>query len=198
LVNGADFGSTPVRLNANAGEAAAEVVWSDRLCPVRSRIVNIPTDETGFRYGDVVLHGGAPMGYRLNSAGQERAVFNVLELFEASRFDTYEASVEAPSPADVDSLISRCEAAQVVCEDWTATLGNLCKTCSEGTPYESHDHGNSRSMPWDSSRRVGFAAEGLEKLNAIVEEWNALGTSGFDSALYARGGACCNSSIEVS
>jgi hypothetical protein len=169
----ADFGSTPVRLNAGADDAAAEVVWSDRLCPVRSRIVNIPTDGTGFRYGDVVLHDAAPMGYRLNSAGQERAVFNVLELFEASRFGTYEASVEAPSPADIESLIGRCGRAGVVCEDWTASLRILCKACSEGKPYESHDHEIEESIAWESSRRVGFAAEGFETLNGVLQEWIA-------------------------
>jgi hypothetical protein len=169
-----DLGSTPVRLNADRnGQAPAEVVWSDRLCPVRSRVINIPTGETGFRYGDVVLHDGAPVGYRLNSAGQERAVFNVLELFERSRFSTYEASVEAPSPADVESLISRCEAAQVVCEDWTASMRRLCKACSEGKPYESHDHEIKESKAWEVSRRVGIAAEVLERVTAILEAWAA-------------------------
>lgn len=43
-----DFGSTPVRVNADgAVNRAIEVVWSKALCPVRSRIINIPTGETG-------------------------------------------------------------------------------------------------------------------------------------------------------
>jgi hypothetical protein len=167
-----DFGSTPVRLNADGnGGGSTEVVWSDRLCPVRSRIVNIPTGETRFRYGGVVLHDGAPVGYRLDSAGHERAVFNVLELFEASRLSTYEAKVEVPSSADVESLISLCEAAQVRCEDWTASLRNLCKACSEGRPHEGHDHALQKSTAWESSRRVGFAAEGLGILNVVLAGW---------------------------
>jgi hypothetical protein len=169
-----DLGSTPVRLNADGnGPAPTEVVWSDRLCPVRSRLVNIPTGETGFRFGDVVLHDGAPVGYRLNSAGQERAVFNVLKLFEASHFSTYEASVTAPCPADVESLISRCEAAQVTCEDWTASLRSLCRACSEGRPHEGHDHELSEAGPWANVRRVGFAVERLETMNAVLDTWMA-------------------------
>jgi hypothetical protein len=62
-----------------------EVVWSERICPVRSRIVNIPTGATGFRHGDIVLHDGAPVGYRSNSYGKQRPVFSVLELFDPSR-----------------------------------------------------------------------------------------------------------------
>jgi hypothetical protein len=29
-----------------------EVVWSERICPVRSRVVNIPTGTTRFRYAE--------------------------------------------------------------------------------------------------------------------------------------------------
>ena len=91
-----DRGQTPVRVNAEGLEdRPTEVVWSERLCPVRARLINIPTGATGFRFGDVVLHDGAPVGYRLNSFGKERPVFNVLELFEPSRFSTYEAVIEA-------------------------------------------------------------------------------------------------------
>jgi tetratricopeptide (TPR) repeat protein len=70
-----DLGQTPVRVNAEGLEdRPIEVVWSERLCPVRSRIINIPTGATGFRFGDIVLHDGAPVGYRLNSYGKERPV----------------------------------------------------------------------------------------------------------------------------
>ena len=75
-----NMGQTPVRVNAeDLEDRPIEVVWSERLCPVRSRLVNIPTGATGFRYGDIVLHDGAAVGYRLNSYGKERQVFNVLE-----------------------------------------------------------------------------------------------------------------------
>lgn len=44
-----DFGKTPVRLNP---DGAGEVVWGDRIDPVRVRVLNVPYPESGFRYGD--------------------------------------------------------------------------------------------------------------------------------------------------
>ena len=167
-----NFGSTPVRVNAEgSANRVIEVVWSEGLCPVRSRILNIPTGATGFRYGDIVLHDGAPVGYRLNSAGQERAVFNVLELFEPSRFSTYEAAIDVESAKGLQELKRACESADIEIEDWTSNLRNLCKACSEGRPHEGHDQELKESLPWAFSRRVGFAAISLESLNRVLEEW---------------------------
>jgi hypothetical protein len=148
-----------------------EVVWSRALCPVRSRLINIPTGETNFRYGDVVLHDGAPVGYRRNSAGQERPVFNVLELIESSRFSTYEASVKVGSAEELEVLERLCDEAGIRFEDWTASLRNLCRACSEGRPHEGHDLELKASNDWESSRRVGFAAEGPDALNGVVKAW---------------------------
>jgi hypothetical protein len=169
-----DFGSTPVRVNAD-GEAnrAIEVVWSKGLCPVRSRTLNIPTGATGFRYGDIVLHDGAPVGYRLNSHGQERAVFNVLELLEPSRYSTYEASIEVEAAEDIQELEQLCESAKIEIEDWTASLKNLCRACSEGRPHEGHDQELKEPAPWHLKRRVGFAALDLESLNGVLSQWAA-------------------------
>jgi hypothetical protein len=165
-------GQTPVRVNAEGAEGS-EVVWSRGLCPVRSRILNIPTGATGFRYGDIVLHDGAPVGYRLNEHGQERAVFNVLMLFEPSRFSTYEGSVEVQSPEDIEELERLCAGAGTEIEDWTASLKNLCKACSEGRPHEGHDQELKEAMRWSGERRVGFAAVDFEALDGVLREWAA-------------------------
>jgi hypothetical protein len=167
-----DFGSTPVRVNADgAANRAIEVVWSKGLCPVRSRVLNIPTGATGFRYGDIVLHDGAPVGYRLNSHGQERPVFNVLELFEPSPFGTYEASVEVKTAEDMQELERLCEAVGIEIEDWTASLKSLCRACSEGKPHEGHDHELKEKLLWSRERRIGFAALDLESLNGVLGAW---------------------------
>lgn len=171
-----NFGSTPVRVNAEGLEGRPiEVVWSEGICPVRSRIINIPTGETGFRYGDVVLHDGAPVGYRLNSSGQERAVFNVLELFEPSRFGTYEASIEVESAEALKELERACESARIEMEDWTANLRNLCKACSEGRPHDGHDQELKQQKAWAATRRIGFAAADRESLDSLLKTWTASG-----------------------
>jgi hypothetical protein len=170
-----NMGQTPVRINADAVseglQRPIEVVWSERLCPVRSRIVNIPTGATGFRYGDIVLHDGAPVGYRLNSYGKERAVFNVLELFEPSRLSTYEADIEAESAESLQELERACDGAGIKIEDWTANMESLCKACSEGRPHEGHDRELKQPTAWGVNRRVGFAAMDLEALNGVLREW---------------------------
>jgi tetratricopeptide (TPR) repeat protein len=169
-----DFGSMPVRVNADgAANRAIEVVWSKGLCPVRSRILNIPTGSTGFRYGDIVLHDGAPVGYRLNSHGQERPVFNVLELFKPSRFSTYEASVEVTAAEESQELERLCEVAGIEIEDWTASLKSLCRACSEGRPHEGHDNQLKENSPWIGERRIGFAALDLESLSGVLGAWTA-------------------------
>jgi hypothetical protein len=57
------------------------------------------------------LHDGAPVGYRLNEHGQERPVFNVLELFEPSRYCTYEAAVDVGTAEEFQELERLCESA---------------------------------------------------------------------------------------
>ena len=161
-------GSVPVRLNADhRTDAPVEVVWSDALCPVRSRIINIPTSDTRYRYGDVVLHDGAAVGYRMN-AGKEVPVFNVLELFEPSRFSTFEASVEVDGPEDIEVLDQACDQVAVAFEDWTASIRNLC---SEGRPHEGHDHELKQSDSWERMRRVGFAAQDEASITAVLKAW---------------------------
>lgn len=167
-----NFGLTPVRLNADtATDAPAEVVWARRLCPVRARIENIPTGKTGYRYADVVLHDGAGVGTRLNADGQERDVFNVLELFQASGFSTFETTVEVESPDHVDVLRNLCEEASVSVEDWTAALRRLCKACSEGRPHQGHDQELPAAVSWNKNRTMGFAAESYDRLWAVIDAW---------------------------
>jgi hypothetical protein len=119
----------------------------------------------------VVLHDGAAVGYRLNSGGQEVPVFNVLELFEPSRFSTYEASVEVDGPEDIEALTQACDQAGIAFEHWTASIRNLCKACSEGRPHQGHDHEMSESDAWERMRRVGFAAQGSDPLTAVLKGW---------------------------
>jgi tetratricopeptide (TPR) repeat protein len=170
-----NFGMIPVRLNAdNDGNREIEVVWAQRLCPARARIANIPTGGTGFRYGDVVLHDGAAVGTRLTAEGKERPVFNVLELFEGSRFGTFEANIGAVDLEAVSALESICDAKQLTMEDWTSSLRSLCKACSEGTPHDHHDT-QQASTEWQTARRIGLAAREEAAARAALAEWAAQG-----------------------
>ncbi len=163
----ANFGSTVVRLNAD-GEA--ETVWATRICPVRARIENIPFPESGFAWGDVVLHDGAPMGTRLDSQGRERHVFNVLEMFEPAVLSTYGADVVVAGPENIDALRELARAAGRWMEDWSGDVRMLCKACSEGRAHEAHDHDGGPGQ-WDPEHQIGIAAGSEEEVERLFDQW---------------------------
>lgn len=166
----ADFGLTPVRLNPDHD---AEVVWARRIDPVRARIKSVPLPESGFRYGDVVLHDGAAVGYR-KIAEREYPVFNVLELFEQSDYNTYVAVVSASSQADIDKLEKAFSAGDCVCEDWTQNFRTLCKQCSEGTPHEHDDAAPEKE--WQAEHQLGIAAKDKDAIEPIFGRWELAGS----------------------
>jgi tetratricopeptide (TPR) repeat protein len=163
-----NFGSTPVRLNP---EGEGEVVWGSRLCPVRARIDNIPYPESGFAYGDVVLHDGAPVGYRLDAAGLERPVFNVLEMYEQGDFTTYLLDVVADSVQQIDAFGKLCDARGMQFEDWNRSVRQICRECSEGKP---HDHGDHTWIEpeWKPERQVAVSARKEADVGAVIEAWD--------------------------
>jgi tetratricopeptide (TPR) repeat protein len=83
-----DFGYTPIRINPHDD---GEVVWTDRIDPARAIIRSVPLPESGHRYGDLLLHDGAPNGYRMLQ-GREVPVFNELEVLSRSPLGTYSES----------------------------------------------------------------------------------------------------------
>ena len=157
-----NFGKTPVRLNPDAG---GEVVWGTRIDPVRVVIDSIPYPESGYRFADVVLHDGAPMGSRIVGE-REYSVFNVLELFEPSKHSTYVASVDVPDPAGLERLSRIAADCGVEMEDWTATVRTLCKQCSEGVPHDAHDQEGNKA--WNLERRIGLACEVSAQIDRLV------------------------------
>jgi hypothetical protein len=161
-----NFGITPVRLNPDGD---AEVVWGRRIDPVRVVIENIPSGESGFRAGDIVLHDGAPVGQR-QSNGRMYSVFNVLELFEASANSTFEAEVHALNEDDLQALTSALEAAEVDHEVWTTNMRILCKQCSEGTPHEHTEE--QRKAAWPDSHLIGVSARSPDTARGVLERWS--------------------------
>jgi tetratricopeptide (TPR) repeat protein len=168
-----DFGYTPVRLNGlEDRDSAVEVVWAKRLSPVTARIDNIPTLAAKFRYGDVVLHDGAGTGTRVDADGLERPVFNVLELFEPSPYVTYQASIDAPDKQAVEALASAFVSAGIECEDWTANMHVLCKSCSDDGAHDDHPPGLPGDR-WQIERLIGVASRDPARVEAVLEFWSA-------------------------
>ena len=156
---------TPVRLNP---DERGEVVWASRIDPVRARIENIPFAESGFHLGDIVLHDGAAVGHRVNN-GHEYPVFNVLELFTRSVFNTCIVIANVADPADFEVLDRIFSASKSQYENWTSNVRTLCRQCSEGKPHDSHDHDLSAS--WAAKHRLGVAMHPEDKLQTLLDEW---------------------------
>lgn len=130
----ADLGLTPVRI---LGRNSAEVVWARRLCPARAQLVSVPLPESGRRWGETVLHDGAPNGSR-EWNGQQVPVFDEIQLFEPSDTPTFTVHVDAGTD-DVEALIDRFVHAGWGVEDM-ADVRLLCASCSEGHVEPGHDH----------------------------------------------------------
>lgn len=166
-----NLGLTPVRLNP---DEEAEVVWARRIDPVRARIESIPFPDSGYAHGDVVLHDGAAVGYRMH--GERKCpVFNVLELFEQSDFLTFNVDIDADSPEKVEALIQILSDRDMRAEDWTRNVRILCKACSEGDPHDhhDHDHGEADDGAWKPQRSLGVAAISLEDVQQACAAWTS-------------------------
>ncbi|MGH9769249.1 MAG: tetratricopeptide repeat protein [Blastocatellia bacterium] len=160
------FGPTPIRLNP---EDAGEVVWCLRIDPARAIIESIPLPESGRRYGDLLLHDGAPNGYR-KLDGEEVPVFDELQLLTPSEYGTFEIIVAGAGHDEVESLIDLADERGLAAEDWSANIRMRCKACSEGRPYDSsHTHDPEQA----GDLRIGFAALSETQVMEILRDWLA-------------------------
>jgi tetratricopeptide (TPR) repeat protein len=159
------FGPVPIRLNPDAD---GEVVWCDRIDPARAIIRNIPLPRSGYREGDVLLHDGAPNGYR-KIGDREYAVFDALQVLIPSERNTFEAMVEAADESCIAALEQRARAAGIAFEDWE-TMTWLCKQCSEGTPHVEHDY---NPGPWHVERRIALSAHSEDEVTQLLGDWAA-------------------------
>jgi hypothetical protein len=160
-------GSVPIRLNPK-GEA--EVVWAQRIDPARAILSNIPLPDSDHRWQDLVLHDGAPVGYRKHK-GQDVPVFDELQLLEASPYGTFVASVRLKRKEQI--VIKLVEAAMHLdgyAEDWTTSTRIICKKCSEGRPHEMHDN---EAAPPSGVHLIGIAAKSRDEAAKIVDAWQS-------------------------
>jgi hypothetical protein len=180
----ASFGLAPVRLNAEprfVGQElpvldgrtwATEVVWGERLCPARIWITNVPTPESGHRFGDVVLHDGDTLGSRM-LGDREVGVFNEITVWERSPSSTLTATVQAPDEEAITDLVELFHAVGAVAEDWTQGMQVLCRACSEGSSGASHTH-STDDRKWLNERSVGMAGR-PQQVRDRLDDWVARG-----------------------
>lgn len=122
------LGAHPVRLNPRG---RAEVVWCEALDPARAKIANVPTPESGFRFGDVVLRDGVPNGFRVWQ-GVEVPVFDVVALWQTSGLGTFEVVLDSAAPEAIGRLRDACAAHGWGFEE-SNLIRQLCETDDKGT-----------------------------------------------------------------
>jgi hypothetical protein len=165
------FGRACVRLDT-AG--AREVVWIERLCPTRGRVLNVPVTG-GRRFGEIVLHDGQPNGERVVD-GTTFPVFDELLRFEPSDLPTFQVTIAAGEPGDLEALTTLFADHDFAAEP-ADTLTTHCACCSEGTlhtePRPAHAAAQRVALaaPEDEARRLldRWAGE-----KAIGRSWSGL------------------------
>ncbi|MFC0842620.1 tetratricopeptide repeat protein [Streptomyces noboritoensis] len=154
------FGVACVRLDTG-GER--EVVWIQRLCPTRGRVVSVPVTG-GRRFGEIVVHDGEPTGERTFN-GQQVAVFDELLLFEASELPTLRVSVNATEASDVEALVASFSARDFGAEQ-ASSFHVLCACCSEGRV----DWDEASTPTHGGSQKVWLAAPQAEA-RLLLDTW---------------------------
>ncbi|MEV4539856.1 hypothetical protein AB0J82_39400 [Asanoa sp. NPDC049518] len=155
----ADLGVTCVRINTATGQ---EVVWAQRLCPTRARVRSVPF-ETGRRFGEVVLHDGAPNGERIVQ-GRRFPVFDEIMLFEPSDIATLSVTVTVAAGDDVEALLDAFAEADFGAEP-TNSAQPMCKCCSEGTVELE------RAV--DVGRQTVLVAAPKPRAEELLDSWRA-------------------------
>ena len=168
----ADFGIAVIRLNPWAD---GETVYARRIDPVRAQIINVPLPESGWRFGDIALHDGAPTGTRDDGQGGEVHVFNAFECWRPSETPTHTAFVRCPAAADAHALTELLEQHGWTAEDWTHSLHYLCLRCSYGIPHEHTDAAPSveQADTWQTERSIGITAPAAQsaELETALQNW---------------------------
>jgi tetratricopeptide repeat protein len=163
-----EIGLTPVRINSYGPYDEAEVVWCRRIDPARAVIACVPLPQSDHRFGDLLLHDGAPNGFR-KVDDKEVPVFDELQLLAASGYGTFEVIISGVGPEDVESLSDLASERGLAAEDWSSNLRMICRACSEGVIAGKHTH----DVDQTDYRRIGFAAVSEIQTREILRKWLA-------------------------
>jgi tetratricopeptide (TPR) repeat protein len=170
-----EFCHAPIRINP---QTAGEVVWTCRIDPARAIVKSVPLPESGHRHGDLLLHDGAPKGYRM-SRGREVPVFDELEILTPSDFGTFETMVFVETADDLAALERIFDAGGGAAEDWSSAR-LICEQCDRARPHQGHDPSEVHAA---GERRIGLAASSEELASQLIEAWVAENRSRKSSSL---------------
>ena len=175
-----DFGVVSIRLNA---WGKGETLFARRIDVVRSRLLNVPLPESGYRFGDIVLHDGAKTGSRFDGE-TEVPVFNALERLTPSEFQTFTAFIECDSQADLGALLGATAPGIGFSEDWTSGIAYYCLRCSYNVPHRHKPEDDNDE--WQVDRNIGIAAQSRRSVEKLLQDWAASGAGRHLVAIESR------------
>lgn len=175
-----DLGVVSIRLNP---WSKGETVFARRIDVVRARLLNVPLQESGHRFGDIVLHDGASTGEREMDGGRV-PVFNALARLMPSDFQTFVTFVSCDNPDDLEDLLESTAPGIGYTEDWTRSIVHFCLRCSYGTPHR-HD-ATDKDDSWNPDRNLGVAAQSRHSVTRLLEAWQAKGPGRHVDAIETR------------
>jgi hypothetical protein len=166
----ATFGVASIRLDA---WGQGETLFARRIDPVRARLINVPLPDSGYRYGDVVLHDGAATGRRRFHQSMV-PVFNAMQRLETSEFHTFAVFTTCPRREDLDALVEARMPGIAFIEDWTDGIFHYCLRCSYGAPHRHRDDDASIGDDvWQPQRNLGIAAQSRYSVAKLLEYWKS-------------------------
>jgi hypothetical protein len=177
-----NFGVASLRLEP---WGRGETLFARRVDPVRAQLINVPLPDSGYRYGDILLHDGASTGQRRFHQSMV-PVLNALQRMETSEYPTFAVFVNCPQPGDLEALMEVRVPGIAFTEDWTVSVVHYCLRCSYGAPH-SHDggkHGSDKDKDdpdvgergrWRPERSIGIAAQSRHSVMRLIERWKASG-----------------------
>jgi tetratricopeptide (TPR) repeat protein len=163
-----EIGLAPIRIHTYGPYEESEVVWCRRIDPARAIIDCVPLPQSEHRFGDLLLHDGAPNGFR-KLEGKKVPVFDELQLITAGEYGTFEVIVSGVGPEDVESLAKLASERGLAAEDWSSNLRMVCKACGEGRLDAKHTH----DVDQTDYLRIGFAALSEIQAREILRRWLA-------------------------
>jgi hypothetical protein len=152
----AELGPTCVRLSD-----VSEVVWAVRLCPTRARVISVPFDASR-RFGEVVVHDGAPSGERAYG-DMTVPVFDEVALFEPSDSATLSVLVTG-GPGELEALEDSFAGRQFGFEVLASRV-DLCDCCSRSTVRQQRGE-------YDGEQQL-FVAAPEDDARTLLDAWAA-------------------------
>ncbi|GAA4801972.1 hypothetical protein [Lysobacter hankyongensis] len=163
-----------------------ETLFARRIDPVRAQIINVPLPDSGYRYGDIVLHDGAATGER--RFHQSRVpVMNALQRTIVSEYPTFAVFATCPRREDLDALVAMRVPGIAFIEDWTESIRHVCLRCSYGAPHRHREDDDANdAAAWRPERNLGVAAQSRRSVLRLIERWKEQGAGRRLDALESR------------